>query len=121
MRNIALAVVILWVGLAHAMQPVEAGLQPLLDRHRGIQLEQQKLNDLLKSATTEPKVRTVAYREYVRIDLEKQALECEIKRATSWAASPLVKYAIPTTESACLVNFTHSLSKPTPSTAEAKR
>lgn len=121
MRNIAFAVAILWVGLAHAIQPVEAGLQPLLDRHRGIQLEQQKLNDLLESATTEPKVRAVAYREYVRIDLEKQSLECEIKRATSSAASPLVKYAMPTTESACLVNFTHGVSKSTLSTADAKR
>lgn len=118
MRNIALTVVILWSGLAHAIQPVEAGLQPLLDRHRGIQLEQQKLNDLLESATTEPKVRAAAYREYVRVDLEKQALECEIKMVKSWAASPLVKYAMPTTESACLASFNRS---PSMSTTEAKR
>lgn len=121
MRNLTLTVVILWGGLAHAIQPVETGLQPLLERHRGIQREQQKLNDLLQSATTESEARAVAYREYLSIDLEKQALECEIKKAKSLAASPLVMYATPTAESACLANFIHRPSKSTPTTTEAKR
>lgn len=107
MRQIALTIAMLWIGFAHAIQPVETGLQPLLDRQKSIQYEQKRLNDLIQSATTEPEVRADAYREHARIALEKQALECEIKSAKSLAASPLVMYAIPTTEGACLANLTH--------------
>ena len=101
MRQVALFVAMAWIGCAHAIQPVEAGLQPLLYRQKGMLHEQQQLNKLLQSTTTEPKVRVDAYREYLMVELERQELECDIQRARSWASSPLVMYARPTTESIC--------------------
>lgn len=121
MRQVALFIAMAWVGFAHAIQPVEAGLQPLLDRQKGMLHEQQQLNKLLQSATTEPKVRVDAYREYLMVELERQELECDIQRARSWASSPLVMYATPTTETTCGTDLAYRSSKSSLSTTEAKR
>lgn len=99
MSQVALTIAVAWFGFAQAIQPIEAGLQPLLDRQKAIQHEQQQLNQLLQSTATKPEIRAGAYREYTRIELERQELECDIKRARSWAVSPLVMHAIPEQES----------------------
>lgn len=121
MRQVALFIAMAWVGCAHAIQPVEAGLQPLLDRQKGMLHEQQQLNKLLQSTTTEPKVRGDAYREYLMVELERQELECDIQKARSWASSPLVMYATPTTETTCGTDLAYRSSKSSLSTSEAKR
>ena len=110
-----------WIGCAHAIQPVEAGLQPWLDRQKGMLHEQQQLNKLLQSTTTEPKVRVDACREYLMVELERQELECDIQRARSWASSPLVMYARPATESICGAGLAYRYGKSSLSTSEAKR
>ena len=121
MRQVALFIAMAWVGCAHAIQPVQAGLQPLLDRQKGMLHEQQQLNKSLQSTTTEPKVRVDAYREYLMVELERQELECDIQRARSWASSPLVMYATPTTETTCGTDLAYRSSKSSLSTTEAKR
>ncbi|MPT10884.1 hypothetical protein [Comamonas sp.] len=101
MSQVALTIAVAWFGFAQAIQPVEAGLQPLLDRQKAIQHEQQQLNQLLQSTATKPEIRADAYREYTRIELERQELECDIKRARSWVVSPLVMHAMPETGVSC--------------------
>lgn len=110
-----------WVSSAHAIQPVEAGLQPLLDRQKGILHEQQQLDMLLQSATTEPKARVDAYRAYLMVERERQELECDIQRARSWVVSPLVRYATSTTEATCSTDLAYRSSRSSFSTSDAKR
>ena len=74
-------------------QPVETGLQPLLERQKAIIAEQLVLNELLQSPATRPHERAHAYRVYVAIELERRELECDVQRSRQWAASPLVMYA----------------------------
>ncbi|KGH09813.1 hypothetical protein [Comamonas thiooxydans] len=121
MRQVALFIAMAWIGCAHAIQPVEAGLQPLLDRQKGMLHEQPQLNKLLQSTITEPKVRADAYREYLMVELERQELECDIQGARSWASSPLVTYARPMTETTCGAGLAYRSGKSSLSTSEAKR
>ncbi|WP_034408019.1 hypothetical protein [Comamonas thiooxydans] len=121
MRQVALFIAMAWTGCAHAIQPVEAGLQPWLDRQKGMLHEQKQLNKLLQSTTTEPKVRVDACREYLMVELERQEQECDIQRARSWASSPLVTYARPATESICGAGLAYRYGKSSLSTSEAKR
>lgn len=99
-----LAVVLILIATANsvqAIQPVESGLQLLLDRQRIILSEQKLLSQSLQSSTTEPEERAAAYRTYMTIELEKRQLECEIERARRWATSPLVMHAVPAADVAC--------------------
>lgn len=83
--------------------------------------EQQQLNKLLQSTTTEPKVRADAYREYLMVELERQEQECDIQRARSWVSSLLVTYARPMTETTCGAGLAYRSGKSSLSTSEAKR
>ncbi len=85
-------------GGAHAFQPVEAGLQPLLQRQQAIVDEQHLMNRLLQNPATQPKERADAYRTYVANELERKQLACEIEQSRRWAASPLVMYATPASD-----------------------
>lgn len=87
---------------AFGFQPLETGLQPLLERQQAIIVEQRVLNDLLQSAATQPRERAHAYRVYVEIELERRELECEVQASRRWAASPLVTYAAPVDEMPCV-------------------
>ncbi len=86
---------------AHAFQPVEAGLRPLLQRQQAITDEQHLMNSLLQSPPTHPKERADAYRTYVANEVERKQLACEIEQSRRWAASPLAMYATPASEAPC--------------------
>lgn len=86
---------------AWAFQPVEVGLQPVMERLQQIAAQQQRLNDRLQSPATPPKDRAEAYRAYVEIDLERRRLACSARWSRQWATSPLVLYAAPASEGPC--------------------
>lgn len=88
-------------GVAHAVQPVEQGIQPILTRLQGISAQQQSLNLLLQSNSTMPRERAVAYRTYKQVDQERLELECSLERARRIGRLPLVTYASPEVASSC--------------------
>jgi hypothetical protein len=88
-------------GGAMAFQPVEAGLQPLVDRQQAIVGEQHRLDQLLRSPHTQPQERAAAYRSHVAMELERLELECEIVQARRLATSPLVAYAASAQQASC--------------------
>ena len=69
------------IGTAHAVQPVEQGLQPILTRLQAISAQQKSLNFLLQSSSTMPRERAIAYRTYKQVDQERLELECSLERA----------------------------------------
>ena len=116
MRLFILLTAVACSGAAQAIQPVEAGLLPLLARYQAVVGEQQALNVLLQSPETALSDRAFAYREYSKFEVERRQLDCEIARARRWATAPLVMHATPAGGSACQQNlasrFSESLSAP---------
>jgi hypothetical protein len=100
-RFLSFLVMIFCVGTAHAIQPVEAGLQPLLDRQQDIVSQQQAMNVVLQSPDSTPEDRAHAYRAYKELEEERLQLTCEIARARMLASSPLVTYSAPPVEVVC--------------------
>ena len=92
---------LLSIGVAHAVQPVEQGLQPILTRLQGISAQQQSLNLLLQSNSTMPRERAIAYRTYKQVDQERLELECSLERARRIGKLPFVTYASPGAEASC--------------------
>jgi len=92
---------LLAIGTAHAVQPVELGLQPILTRLQAISSQQKSLNLLLQSTSTMPRERAIAYRTYKQIDQERLELQCSLERARRIGKLPLVTYASPDAEASC--------------------
>ena len=93
--------VMIGISDAHAIQPVEQGLQPILSRLQAISDQQKSLNVLLQSAYASPEARANAYRTYEKVDKERLALECSLKRARHIGKLPIVTYASPAAEGPC--------------------
>lgn len=86
------ASLVLFAGAAAAIQPVEAGLQPLQKRLADIHREMQPLDLQLEAPETLPAIRVAAYWRYKLLDAEQKNLLQDIERAKQWAASPLVNH-----------------------------
>jgi hypothetical protein len=101
MRNIVFCAFVILPASVVAIQPLEAGLRPLLERQQAITVELRVLNERLQSPATQPSERAQAYRGYLAVEAEKRQLACEIQRARRWAASSLVMYAAPGSDEVC--------------------
>lgn len=97
-RIIAFIVCLILSTTAGAIQPVEAGLQPLYERIHAISGEQQSLNQRLQATETSARERALAYRSYQVLEKERQQLVREIAQAKQLARSPLVTFMVPATE-----------------------
>lgn len=97
-RVIAFVVCLITSAAACAIQPVEAGLQPLYGRIQAISGEQQLLNERLQSAETSARERAMAWRSYQALEKERRQLAQGIAQAKKLGQSPLVTFMIPTTE-----------------------
>jgi hypothetical protein len=100
-RSLVFLVMVVCWGAAHAIQPVEVGLQPLLDRQQAIVSQQQAMNVVLQSPESAPEDRALAYRAYKEFEEERLQLSCEIEQGRRLATSPLVSYTVPPVEMAC--------------------
>lgn len=92
---------LLGIGTAHAVQPVEQGLQPILTRLQVTSTQQKSLNLLLQSTSARPLERAIAYRTYKQVDQERLELECSLKQARRIGKLPLVTYVSPDAEGSC--------------------
>lgn len=97
-RVIAFIVCLASSAAAGAIQPVEAGLQPLYERIQAINGEQQLLNRRLQAAETSAPDRMLAYRRYQALEEERRRLAREIARSMELAQSPLVTFMAPAAE-----------------------
>lgn len=104
MQRLAGALLLSCIGHAHAVQPVEQGLQPILARLQAIHDRQSSLNLVLQSASATPEDRAQAYRTFKQAEQERTALECALERSRRTGKAPLVTYTSPERESSCKNN-----------------
>lgn len=92
---------LLCIGSAHAVQPVEQGLRPILTRLQAISAQQKSLNLVLQNSFSTAQERASAYRTYKLMDQERLALECALERGKRVGELPLVTYASSNAPGAC--------------------
>lgn len=80
---------------AHAIQPLETGLQPVYERLNVVQGAQGLLNEKLQAPDTALEQRIVAYRSWKILERERISLEASISLSEKWATSPLVTFISP--------------------------
>lgn len=97
-RVIAFIACLIFSAGAGAIQPVEAGIRPLLEHIQAINGEQQLLNQRLQVPETSAYDRASAYRRYQVLEKERQQLAREIDQARHLAQSPLVTFMAPATD-----------------------
>lgn len=80
---------------AFAIQPVEAGLQPLRSRIVAIDASVTDINRVLEADDSSPEDRADAYRRFQRLMLERNQLARQIDASLKLSQSSLVMYATP--------------------------
>ena len=80
---------------AGAIQPVEAGLQPLYTRIQAIDSERQLLNQILQAPEASASARASSYRRYKVLEEERDRLVRAVAKTKEFAQSPLVTFMAP--------------------------
>lgn len=92
LRQLAMLACLALPHASWALQPVDAGMQPLQQRLEEIRDRQLALDAKLKDAATLPLPRAQAYWDYQALESEKQRIETEIAGMQALVHSPLVNF-----------------------------